>query len=121
MYYIKKKIVISAAHKLRLNYESKCQELHGHNWIVTAHCKRDKLDVNGMVIDFGEIKKRVIDLDHCVINEKVDFNPTAENLARFIWELVPRCFQVDVEESPDNMVSYTEFGEDRHAESNGQV
>ena len=36
MYYVTKRIEISAAHKLSLDYESKCTSLHGHNWIVTV-------------------------------------------------------------------------------------
>ena len=38
MYYISKRIEIAFAHQLRLNYESKCQRLHGHNGIATIYC-----------------------------------------------------------------------------------
>ena len=83
MYYITKRIEISAAHRLTLDYESKCTRLHGHNWIITVHCRAEELDANGMVTDFTHIKNVVTDkLDHTVLNEVVPFNPTAENLAR---------------------------------------
>ena len=108
MYEVKKRIEISAAHYLTLDYESKCQNLHGHNWIIDVYLHSDTLDKNGMVIDFSHIKKRVKDkFDHKVINEVVDFNPTAENLAKHICdELAPHCYRVDVWESRDNMASY---------------
>ena len=34
MYYVCKRLEISAAHSLMLSYQSKCEDLHGHNWIV---------------------------------------------------------------------------------------
>ena len=55
---------ISGAHFLRLNYESKCTSMHGHNWIVTVTVQNDKLDENGMVVDFTKIKDVVNLFDH---------------------------------------------------------
>ena len=107
MYYITKRIEISAAHRLTLDYESKCNRLHGHNWIITVHCRAEELDANGMVTDFTHIKNVVTDkLDHTVLNEVVPFNPTAENLARWICEHIPHCYRVDVQESEGNVASY---------------
>lgn len=107
MYYITKRIEISAAHRLSLDYESKCTRLHGHNWIITVHCRAEVLDANGMVTDFTHIKNVVSDtLDHTVLNEVVPFNPTAENLARWICEHIPHCYRVDVQESEGNVASY---------------
>ena len=37
MYTVKKRIEVSASHSLKLSYESKCQNLHGHNWIIIPH------------------------------------------------------------------------------------
>ena len=37
MYYIEKKLIISAAHNLSLDYESKCNSIHGHNWVFTIY------------------------------------------------------------------------------------
>ena len=65
MYYVQKTIEISAAHNLMLSYESKCENLHGHNWIIVVYCKSETLDQDGMVIDFTHIKKIVKDtFDH---------------------------------------------------------
>ena len=85
MYTVIKKIAFSAAHRLTLDYESKCCRLHGHEWHVTVYVRAAELDRNGMVIDFTEIKKKVTGkLDHSYLNEVLDFNPTAENIAKWI-------------------------------------
>lgn len=107
MYYIKKTLEISASHRLSLSYESKCEQLHGHNWIVTIHCKSKELDENGMVIDFTHIKRAIRDrLDHTNLNDILPFNPTAENIARWICEQIPQAYRVDVVESLNNEASY---------------
>lgn len=107
MYYVTKRIEISASHSLTLDYPSKCSELHGHNWIITVHCRSLQLDSNGMVTDFSHIKRTLRELfDHKNLNEVVDFNPTAENLARYICDIVPNCWRVDVCESEGNTASY---------------
>lgn len=108
MYEVKKRLEISAAHYLKLDYESKCTNLHGHNWIVDVYLKSETLDSNGMVMDFTHIKRKILDkFDHKVINEVVDFNPTAENLAKYICdELGEKCYRVDVCESENNTASY---------------
>ncbi len=108
MYEVKKRLEISAAHFLKLTYPSKCSELHGHNWIIEVYLRGRELDENGMLMDFTHIKKAVADkFDHKVINDTVDFNPTAENLARHICELLgPLCYRVDVCESENNSASY---------------
>ena len=109
MYEIKKTLEISAAHKLALDYPSKCASLHGHNWIVTVYLRSNTLNKNGMILDFTHIKKKITDkLDHKILNDVVDFNPTAENLAKYICDqLAPFCYKVDVIESEHNMASYT--------------
>ncbi len=59
MYYVCKRLEISSAHALHLSYESKCESLHGHNWIVKIYCKSETLNADGMVTDFTHIKKDI--------------------------------------------------------------
>lgn len=107
MYYVKKKIEISAAHRLALDYESKCTALHGHNWIITVECRSEKLNANGMVVDFTVIKEKIHDMfDHRILNDVIDFNPTAENLARHIVDSIPTCYRCEVQESEGNTAVY---------------
>ena len=98
---------IAGAHFLNLSYESKCANVHGHNWIVTVFCRAEKLNEDGMVVDFKHIKNMVhAKLDHQYLNQVVDFNPTAENMAKWICDQVPGCFKVQVQESEGNIAIY---------------
>jgi 6-pyruvoyltetrahydropterin/6-carboxytetrahydropterin synthase len=107
MYYVKKTLEISAAHRLQLDYESKCNNLHGHNWVITIYCKSKELDRNGMVVDFTHIKKLVKgQLDHKLLNDVIPCQPTAENIARWLTEQIPNCYRADVQESEGNVASY---------------
>lgn len=107
MYYVKKRMEIAGAHRLKLDYESKCASLHGHNWIVTVWCKSRTLDQNGMVMDFTKIKREVQDkLDHKFLNDVVPFNPTAENIAKWICDQIEGCYRVSVQESEGNVAIY---------------
>lgn len=107
MYYVKKRIEISAAHRLELSYSSKCTRLHGHNWIITVECKSKTLNPDGMVTDFSHIKDIIRNgLDHNVLNDVLPFNPTAENIARWIVDNVPNCFRCEVQESEGNVAIY---------------
>jgi len=82
----------NAAHRLR-NYQGKCEELHGHNWKVQVHVAAEKLDKAGMLMDFKDLKEHLKNilqkLDHHYLNEVSPFdkfNPTSENLARFVYQ-----------------------------------
>lgn len=98
---------ISAAHSLKLSYPSKCENLHGHNWIITVYCRSEELNADGMVIDFSHIKDAVKKkLDHQNLNEVLPFNPTAENIARWICDQLPVCYKVEVKESESNTAIY---------------
>lgn len=107
MYTVIKRMEISASHSLRLSYPSKCENLHGHNWIITVYCQSKELNGDGMVIDFSHIKKVVKSrLDHQNLNDILPFNPTAENIARWICEQIPVCYKVEIQESEGNMAIY---------------
>lgn len=111
MYTVIKRLEISAAHRLTLSYRSKCEALHGHNWIITVYCRAAQLDENGMVADFAHIKEAVASrLDHQNLNEVLPFNPTAENIARWVCDQIPTCYRVEVRESESNTAIY-EAGE----------
>lgn len=107
MYYIQKTFEISASHFLTLSHGSKCENLHGHNWQVTVYCKSETLDSDGMVIDFTIIKKLIHGkLDHQNLNEVLPFNPTAENIAKWIVDEVPLCYKARVAETTSNVAIY---------------
>lgn len=93
-----------------MSYPSKCENLHGHNWVITVYCKSKTLNQDGMVVDFSHIKKIVKDkLDHTVINDVLDgLNPTAENLAYWICQQIDTCYKVTVQESEGNTATYEE-------------
>ncbi|MCM1152522.1 MAG: 6-carboxytetrahydropterin synthase QueD [Muribaculum sp.] len=103
MYYVKKRLEISAAHRLDLPYESKCTRIHGHNWIITVECRAKELNPQGMVTDFTNIKQIIMHgLDHQLLNDVIPKQPTAENIARWIVDNVDNCFRCEVQESEGN-------------------
>ncbi len=107
MYYITKKLEVAASHFLKLSYESKCENLHGHNWMIYVSCKNKELNQDGMVVDFSLIKKLVKEkMDHKNLNEVFQFNPTAENIAKWIVDVVPSCYRAEVWESEGNKAVY---------------
>ncbi len=111
MYYVKKRIEVSLAHRLTLPYESKCCQMHGHNAIVTVYCRSERLNDDGMVADFKRLKSTVRDmLDHRCVNDCVDFNPTAENLARHICDSIENCYKVSFQETEGNVACYVKDG-----------
>lgn len=107
MYYVTKRLEVAGCHRLQLPYESKCSNLHGHNWIITIHCRARELNAEGMVVDFTQIKEQIYSwLDHKNYNEVFDFNPTAENIAHWICTHIPHCYSVEIQESEGNTARY---------------
>jgi 6-pyruvoyltetrahydropterin/6-carboxytetrahydropterin synthase len=104
MYRIKVRSRFSSAHNLR-GYKGKCEELHGHNWHVEAVVRAGDLDDTGMVMDFKELKKllneTVAELDHKYLNDVdyfKEYNPTSENIAKYIYENLSKKAGLDLEE-----------------------
>ena len=84
----------SAAHCIT-GHAGRCAQLHGHNYRVVVTVAGEKLDEQGMVIDFGKLKEicrsATDPLDHTYLNDLPAFahtNPTAEALARHIHEVI---------------------------------
>lgn len=98
---------IAGSHRLQLSYESKCSNLHGHNWIITVYCRAEQLNADGMVCDFTHVKTAIHDrLDHQNINNILPSNPTAENIARWVTEQIPECYKCEVQESEGNIAIF---------------
>ena len=100
-------------------YDGLCKNIHGHSYIlkisVSGEPIADPDDIKeGMVIDFGDLKrvakKHIVDIfDHCVVLNKkapvekfigleemfgrnmyTDFQPTAENLVIYFADILKR-------------------------------
>jgi 6-pyruvoyltetrahydropterin/6-carboxytetrahydropterin synthase len=111
MYKISKRMEISGSHCLDLPYESKCKNQHGHNWLIIIYCAATDSKFleqkTGILIDFTFIKKEIHDeLDHRYLNDVFDFNPTAENIAKWISSQIKCCYKVSVQESEGNIAEY---------------
>ena len=118
MYELSTEYWFDSAHFLT-DYNGKCENLHGHQWRVTAYVRASELGASGtekdMVVDFATLKHIVREecdaLDHTLLVEEgtlapatvaalegegfsltvLPFRTTAENLARHICgELVAR-------------------------------
>jgi len=103
----------AAAHRLP-RYQGPCFRMHGHNYKFFVSVEGDVDPRSGMIADFGEIKRivgeRILTLvDHRTLNDVLD-NPTAENIARWIWEslegALPGLVEIRLYEIPDSCVTY---------------
>jgi len=86
----------AAAHQLR-GFEGGCEQLHGHNWKVEVFVSGEKLEEDGLLVDFRIIKeeteKLLDDLDHKFLNDLKPFetlNPSSENISRHIFEFLSK-------------------------------
>lgn len=131
MYQVTREIRFCYGHRL-LNYAGKCRHLHGHNGRAVITLASGQLDALGMVMDFSTIKQVVsawIDeqLDHKMLLHKddpalpwlrqqgepifvMDENPTAENIARLIYDFTAAqgfpVVQVQLWETDDSHATY---------------
>jgi len=107
---VTKEFEFDAAHQL-VNYDGKCENLHGHRWKVQVTVQAP-LKKNGIAFDFTKLKEiveeRVIKkLDHAYLN---DFfaQPSTENIAIWVWNNLKELplYEVKVWESPTSWVTY---------------
>jgi 6-pyruvoyltetrahydropterin/6-carboxytetrahydropterin synthase len=69
----------------------KCRNLHGHSYRVEMFVMGDKLDRNGILegADFAELRKTLGEVvrryDHMHLNDIIQDNTTAENVAKVIF------------------------------------
>jgi 6-pyruvoyltetrahydropterin/6-carboxytetrahydropterin synthase len=113
-YQVTRKHEIHCGHRV-YNHEGKCNNLHGHSYVFHLKCQSSELDSLGRVIDFSVIKELICkwlddNWDHKLILWDQDpwlpalreidpnivtipYNPTAENLAKFLVETIgPKLF-----------------------------
>jgi len=108
---VMRRIKFNAGHRL-LGHEGKCAQFHGHNYVADIYVTGAETDDVGRVIDFAQLKavfKGWIDenWDHGFLLFEQDenginairqveptkyyilpYNPTAENMARYLLEQV---------------------------------
>lgn len=117
MFRLEKLIRFEASHQLP-HHDGKCRRLHGHSFV--GHLLLEDYELitqgpkQGMVIDYGDIKKAVqplLDdyLDHHHLNDILE-NPTSEELARWIFNklkpLLPLLVAVVIEETCTSKAEY---------------
>lgn len=122
MFEISSEALFSAAHHLR-NYNGPCENVHGHNWLVRAYIRCEKLNELSIGIDFKKLRTLLAEvlesLDHCDLNTLFNTekdNPSSENIAQYIYNELgkkleePHCrvSRIDVYETPGNCASYFE-------------
>lgn len=115
---ISKEFHFSASHRLEhLSEGHPCGRMHGHNYVVEIELSaaEDALDKAGFVRDYGELsqisKWLDAEVDHQHLNDVVsDRNPSAENLARWIYERwlphYPELSSVRISETPKTWAEY---------------
>jgi len=85
---VSKKFSFDAAHFLP-KYKGKCNQTHGHHWVVELACGGEVAEDTGMVVDFAELKKfcNIFEerFDHTLLNDTLP-NPTAENICKYILD-----------------------------------
>lgn len=115
MYTISKEFHFSAAHQLQgLPETHPCSRIHGHNYVIIITLQSVTLNPNGFVQDYRDLDeiKRYIDnnLDHRSLNDVLPCNPTAENIARFLFKtfrvIYPKIVCVSVKETDKTCATF---------------
>jgi 6-pyruvoyltetrahydropterin/6-carboxytetrahydropterin synthase len=96
MYVVSVQAHYDSAHFLR-NYKGKCENLHGHRYVVEVALATDELNEAGLAFDFVDVKRHTRELadwlDHKNLNDLPPFDeiePSAENQARFFFDELKR-------------------------------
>jgi 6-pyruvoyltetrahydropterin/6-carboxytetrahydropterin synthase len=115
MFTIGKQFSFSASHQLQgLSKDHPCSRLHGHNYTVEVELSATLLSETGFVVDYSDLKKfeQILDgqLDHRHLNEVLPFQPSAENIALYLFErakeIWPNVTAVKVRETPRTWAEY---------------
>lgn len=110
----------SAAHYIPSKDAGKCMRTHGHTYFVNITIAGDKLDHNGFLVNFSDLKQLIHDqFDHYLLNDLEPFkgkSPSTEIVAQTIYTMVqdylsnrdnqPKCVQVFLRETPTSYVVY---------------
>jgi 6-pyruvoyltetrahydropterin/6-carboxytetrahydropterin synthase len=118
MFTISKRFSFAASHQLDgLPAGHPCTRLHGHNYTVQVDLAAADLDPAGMVYDYGALAPLAgylaAELDHRHLNDRLAVNPTAEQLARHLYEQAAKLLPgaplvaVGVSETPRTWAWYT--------------
>ena len=88
---VTKEFTFDSCHQL-LAYNGPCERLHGHTYKLQVTIKGTP-DHRGMVLDSKDLKKvcneKIVDiLDHYNLNDKLDFNTTAENMVVYFYDVI---------------------------------
>ncbi len=97
MFTITKEFYFEASHQLKgLPEDHPCSRLHGHSYKIIVELKSEKLDETGFIKDYRELDliKSFLDreFDHRHLNDNFPYNPTAENLAFFLYRYIKERF-----------------------------
>lgn len=107
----------NATHQLRLG-DGTLEPLHGHDWRVRAFFRSDRLDAQGMVVDFHRaqeaLRGALLNLQYAFLNELPAFrerNPTAEVVAEHVLVSLRKAglsesSRVEVTEAPGCVAVY---------------
>lgn len=105
-----------AAHRLpNVPRTHRCSRMHGHSYRIELTLQGPVDPQSGFVIDFFEVEAAfgplLQQLDHHCLNEIEGLeNPTAENIAAWIWAriepVLPQTLAVKVYETPNCWAEY---------------
>lgn len=122
---VTKQFTFDAAHFLT-KYHGKCERLHGHTYKLEITLE-GPVQENGMVLDFALLKRvvktQVLDkFDHHCINDVLE-NPSAENMAVWIWNQLAdlqTLLQSEIADKnlPESLKTFVESTENMNVEGN---